>query len=215
MKLSRCLAVSVMCVLTTVVAASAQTLQQPSRPEDRVGDREEAEAKRSTSGGGAHSSAVPEIIPQTSVTFSVPLNLSQLAPEISRVGINCEVRSSAIIGVASVSAITRVTPVDGHVHTTASVVVPIPRLDNPIGKTGTYVCRLWAGRTPPVNSQTTEPATGAEPPINWALFSAGATDSALRMVPDPPALTGSFVWAAPPTAVAPANVTTTSPGGNP
>ena len=215
MKRSRYAVVFVMCVLTTSGAASAQTLQQPSRPEDLVRDREEAEAKRGTGSGGTDSSAVSEINPQTSVTFSVPLNLSQLTPVITRVGINCEVRSSAIVGVASVSATTRVTPVDGQVHTSAKVVVPVPRLDNPIGKTGTYVCRLWAGKTPPLNSQTTEPAAGAEPPIDWALFSAGATDSALRMFPDPQALTGSFVWAAPPTAVAPANVTTTSPGGNP
>jgi hypothetical protein len=215
MKFLRSVAVSMLCLLTTVGAASAQVLQPPSRPEDRNADRSEAEAGRNPNAGGgtAHSSAVQEIVPQTTVTFSVPLNLSQLPPETIRVGVLCEVRSSAIVGVTSVSALTTLSPVDGQIHTTATVIVPVPRLENPVGKTGTYVCRLMAGRTP--SSPVAEAREGQEAPVDWALFSAGASVAALRLTPDPAAITGSFQWSAPPTATAAPNVTTTSPGGNP
>ncbi len=127
----------------------------------------------------------------------------------------CEVRSSAIVNGPSASALTSIVPVNGRVNTNAVVVVPISRLDDPAGKTATYTCRLFARKLAPGDANNKiELREGTE--TDWVLFSAGASDSAFRLSPDPAAITGSFLWADPaPTAAAPPNVTTTSPGGNP
>lgn len=138
---------------------------------------------------------------KTQVTFSVPLNLSQISSEIGTVGVFCTV-SSAAAQPNSTYGVSRHTPAGGRVQATAVVRVDILKLDDPAGKTATYRCVLRGLRT----GQNT-----------WADFAAGASDSAFRMSPNPTPITGSFDWVEAPTAVdvAPVSATTTSPGGNP
>jgi hypothetical protein len=144
----------------------------------------------------------------TEVTFRVPVNLSQLTTDIKQVRVACRVDSPAIVTRSeSGQAINYyfgygppVPVADGRVVTTATVVVPIPRLEDPAGKTATYTCFLQGSTSGGAFSQF----GGA----SWPQV-------ALRLSPTPTPITGSFPWVEPPTATAPPNVTTTSPGGNP
>jgi len=137
----------------------------------------------------------------TRIEFVVPLNLSQLSPDIATVGVFCWVRSSTIPGGMSYS-IARQTPAGGRVQATVPVRVSIAQLDDPAGKSATYICELQGLRT------------GQN---QWVKFSENASDSAFRLSPNPAPITGSFDWVqpAPLADVAPVSVTTTSPGGNP
>jgi hypothetical protein len=139
---------------------------------------------------------------KTQVTFSVPLNLSQLSSDIATVGVFCTVASAAIQPNGSSYALSRHTPAGGRVQTTAVVRVDITRLDDPAGKSATYRCVLRGLRT----GQSV-----------WVDFGVGASDSAFRISPNPTPITGSFDWVQAPSAVdvAPVNATTTSPNGNP
>jgi hypothetical protein len=205
-------AVSAIFLLTKPVASSAQTLDGLKQLQKQ--QQEEAAGGKDVTGGGSKVPLEPAAAaPQTSVTFNVPLNLSQLEPELTSVAVMCEVRSAALLGVSSASGLTSVSPGNGRVFTTAAVVVPIPRLDDPTGKSATYVCRLFGLRT---TGTTLADKLKESQTTNWELFSAGAAVTALRLTPDPAAIAGSFDWVeSAPTASAPPNVTTTSPGGNP
>jgi hypothetical protein len=136
------------------------------------------------------------------VTFTVPLNLSQLSPDVRTVTVFCEVKSPAIVAGGSARELRRFTPVGGRVQATATVRVAINGLDNSKGTAATYRCELKGLRS----------TSGL-----YIAFSANASDSAFRLLPDPAPLTGTFNWldAPPPANVAPGNVTTTSPGGVP
>jgi len=84
------------------------------------------------------------------VTFTMPLNLRQLSPDISKVSVYCTIESAALTSgvVAKGATGGRVQkqeefPVTGgQVVTTAVVVLAIGSLDNPAGKTAFYTCQL-------------------------------------------------------------------------
>jgi len=133
----------------------------------------------------------------TSVKFKVPVRLSDLSPKIERVQVRCSVSSTAPGGTASVPQELAVT--GGQVAATATVVLSFAALEDPAGKTATYNCALTGF----------DKTKGA-----WRSFREDHPEAAFRLSPTPAPITGSFAWVEP-TATAPANVTTTSPGGNP
>jgi hypothetical protein len=137
------------------------------------------------------------------VTFTVPVNLTQLRPEVQGVAVECQITSTAIIAPTkgSSSGVARFVPTGGRVQTTATVHVPIARLDSDSGTAATYRCDLKG-------------QTYANGP--WSLFSANAFMLALKLTPQTAPIIGTFNWLdAPPANVAPVNVTTTSPSGTP
>ena len=76
---------------------------------------------------------------QNDVTFVVPLNLSDLSPEIYAVQVECRVRSDAIPG-GSYGRVEGFPVVDRRVARTATLRVQLSTLNNPAGKNATYVC---------------------------------------------------------------------------
>jgi hypothetical protein len=85
---------------------------------------------------------------------------------------------------------------------TRTVVVSIDRVDDAAGQSASYSCSLMGHKQ-------------GRPPTEYGVFSATATDAAFRLSPTPALITGTFPWVEPTASVAPVNVTTTSPGGNP
>ena len=123
------------------------------------------------------------------VTFTIPLNLTQLSSQLQKVGILCRVTSSAFTrhdkGVAEghLDNLPAEFPNEtGRIVTTATVVVPIPfgsLSDDAAGKTASYSCTLYG------NAKTeTLPIPFAET----------ATDPAHRLSPTPGSLSGTFTW---------------------
>lgn len=147
----------------------------------------------------------------TEVTFRVPVNLTQLTTDIDQVRVVCRVNSSAIITKSESGEVidyyfgfgTPMPVVDGRVAASTTVVVPIPRLEDPAGKTASYWCSLQ-GRGRTGSAGVFSQFMGQD----WPQV-------ALRLSPTPTPITGTFAWVEPPSATAPPNVTTTSPGGNP
>jgi hypothetical protein len=125
------------------------------------------------------------------VTFKVPVNLTQVSPDIAKVGVSCTITSSAIPIVGrntgtstsgSVNKQVEIPIAGGQLVTTATVVFAISgtiALNDPVGKTADYRCTLSGFST---SLQT------------WALFDAASTQVQYRFSPTPAALTGSFVW---------------------
>jgi len=119
---------------------------------------------------------------QTMVTFEMPVKLTQLAPEILKVGMYCDIKSQAIVspnpGLAS--ATDEVSVVGGQLITTMRVVITLPSgsLQAPAGKTANYTCYLTARTATGLGGFTD--ATGPNP--------------ATVLTPNPPPVTGSFTW---------------------
>ena len=135
---------------------------------------------------------------QNDVTFVMPLNLSDLSPEIYAVQVNCRIRSDAIPG-GDYGTSDGFPVVNRRVATTATLRVRLSALNNPAGKTATYVCTLL-GRREPIEAE-------------WRLFSANASDPAFRLTPTPDPIIGTFNWVELPSfeIVPSGNATTTSP----
>jgi hypothetical protein len=141
--------------------------------------------------------------PAGEVTFEVPLQLTRLAPDITKVRVMCVITSSAfetlvIEGVASRAVMSQVEiPVTGgQVVTNATVVVAIPAgaLTNPEKASADYECSIMGysiGR-PTVPRGT----TGA----GWDGFDAGQRKPSFQITPTPANIVGKFPWveAAPP-----------------
>jgi hypothetical protein len=138
------------------------------------------------------------------VTFRVPVNLTNLAPTISHIQVECRVASTAIPPSDSGSTVRtgRVTyPVTGGQFVqTVVVVVEIPALDNPAGKQANYSCEL-RGRAN--NSGMFE------------TFRENHTNPDFRISPDPKLIGGTFDWVTVDATAPPPPASTTSPtGGN-
>lgn len=139
------------------------------------------------------------------ITFTVPVNLTQLSSELSKVRVTCGISSEAITvnrevagktaqgpatGPGSIAARQEFPVVGGEVKTTATLVVSTAGvLDNPIGKPAVYNCTLDGfsvaqQRFIPFNYtmdfQTTEPA--------FRLTLPGNSQPVLLR------LTGTFTW---------------------
>jgi len=147
---------------------------------------------------------------QSDVTFRVPVNLTNLSPDIVRVRVQCRISAyfSEFKGTRQGDAWFYQASgqiVGGRIAATATVVVAVPTLKDPAGlispapKTANWDCSLQA-------------FTQAGPV--WGEFGETPSSQMYRMSPPLTRISGSFLWVEP-TATAPANVTTTSPGGNP
>lgn len=83
----------------------------------------------------------------TQVTFVVPVNLTNLRPEIEQVRVVCRVESRQ--GSSQVSMASAVSdalpPVNGRLIAEFEVVVNVTRIDNPATETGRYTCTLNGG----------------------------------------------------------------------
>jgi hypothetical protein len=129
------------------------------------------------------------------VTFEVPLNLTQLWAEITKVDVTCVISSDALVG-------TRYKKINGHVEfpvasgqlvTTARVVVAVAPTaftdptgaitGSPNGKPATYACSLSGFNMLPSNYGG-----------GWHQFSADNTIESFRISPTPSPITGKFVW---------------------
>lgn len=140
---------------------------------------------------------------QNNVTFSVPVNLSQLSPNLTILNVRCTIQSTALPGGSAFAIAFLHNNDSGRIVTTANVRVAIPTLDISAGANATYTCSL-SGQTNTTSQQG---------------FSANATVPAFRLSPTPAPITGSFSWLdapAAPTADAPPPPASTSPppGGN-
>lgn len=117
------------------------------------------------------------------VTFTMPLNLTNLSPDIGKVQVTCTITSPAIPssqgGNPRLSGRRLIVVSGGQVVMTATVVVTVTSLTNPIGQNATYGCTLSGWST---SLQT------------WGVFDPAATTPAFRLSPAPVALTGSFAW---------------------
>jgi hypothetical protein len=80
------------------------------------------------------------------VTFQVPVNLTRLSVDLTKVAVYCEITSDALPLMGTVHRAVKqveLTPSGGQLVQTVSVVVPIPILDTSNGKTAaTYRCTL-------------------------------------------------------------------------
>lgn len=153
----------------------------------------------------AFPAAAPENIryepaPSNDVTFEVPINLTQLAPDINKVNVTCYLMGNAILPGNPSSAYPR--RLAGYVEfavsngqvvePTATVVVPVPaeRLQKPEEQTFDWECSLTAY------------SKGARPPpparrfaAGWDTFAPRHDKASFQLSPAPPAtLSGSFVW---------------------
>lgn len=145
--------------------------------------------------GLVHAQSIPG-----DVTFEVPLNLTQVAPDISKALVTCTITSDAIAvrtrkGAAirpQLGAQVELAVSAGRLVTTARVVVPVTTdrftdektgiYSDPAGKSANYHCEL--------TGFSTKRTTGG----GWGPFAAESPDTSFRLSPTPPSLTGSFVW---------------------
>ena len=129
------------------------------------------------------------------VTFEMPVNLTKLWGEITKVAVFCRINSAVLVGTRnkSVSAQVEVPVSSGQVVTTVRVVVPVPPtsfLDpamtitpEPNGQPATYSCQL--------SGFSLAPTTRGG---GWNSFTADNTNQAFRVAPTPPGLSGTFTW---------------------
>ena len=122
----------------------------------------------------------------TTVTFVVPVNLTQLSPDLEKVRLACVVYSNATLVVPPGSVLRpgseeEMVVTSGQVVTALRVIIPILSswLQDPVGKRADYGCHL----------EGYSKSLG-----RWDLFSDTATNPAFRLTPKPAELFGSFVW---------------------
>jgi hypothetical protein len=115
------------------------------------------------------------------VTFKLPLNLTQLPSDITKVAVWCKITTSATVSArgATLQKQEEFVPVGGQVVTTATVVVPTTELVDAMGKTATYVCTL----------------TGFSQSLQkWDLFREDHATPVFRLKPTPAEMTDTFIW---------------------
>lgn len=127
--------------------------------------------------------------PAVEVTFQVPLNLTRLEPDITRVRVSCTIASRALNFLARDDNNRRgqveIPVTGGEVRTTATVVVAIPAgvLQHPETEGADYECSI-AGFS--VGSRGTDEG--------WDLFNANQAKLSFRITPTPANLVGKFPW---------------------
>jgi hypothetical protein len=116
------------------------------------------------------------------VTFTVPLNITQMSPDITKVAVWCRITGPAITSRSgNIGTQVELVPQGGQLVTTATVVVSWPPTDltNPAGTQASYTCSL-SGYS---NSLQ-----------RWDIFREDHPTPAFRLKPTPTDLTGTFVW---------------------
>lgn len=116
------------------------------------------------------------------VTFTVPLNLTQMSPDITKVAVWCRITGPAIhTRSGNIQAQVELVPQAGQVVTTATVVVAWVNTDmtDPTGTQATYTCSL----------------SGFSNSLQrWDVFREDHLTPAFRLKPTPTDLTGTFTW---------------------
>lgn len=119
------------------------------------------------------------------VTFKVPLNLTKLSTDITKVSVRCRLDSNALVGIDalgqqthSLSVTTEVPVSNGQVVTTLSMVFSKFTLVNPTGATASYGCNLMG-----------TDKTGAV-----SSFTDSNPLPQFRVTPTPRDLAGTFTW---------------------
>lgn len=153
----------------------------------------------------AFPAAAPENIryepaPTNDITFEVPMNLTQLAPDITQVDVTCMLTSNAILPGNRTGAYPR--GLGGHtvfdvsngqlVAPAATVVVAVPadRLQKPEEQTFNWECTLTG-----YSAGTRPPPPARRIPPGWDTFAERHDKASFVLSPAPPAtLSGSFVW---------------------
>lgn len=117
------------------------------------------------------------------VTIKVPVNLTQLGPDVGKVVVACNIQSSAITnGSPNVNEVNRFTDVPvsgGQVVTTVTLVFSLTQLNNPVGKTAAVLCNLTGWST----SQQA-----------YVQFGPNSPNPSFRTTTNPPDLNSTFVW---------------------
>jgi hypothetical protein len=116
------------------------------------------------------------------VTFTVPLNITQMSPDITKVAVWCRITGPAIhTRSGNIQAQVELVPQVGQVVTTATVVVAWVNTDmtDPTGTQASYTCSL----------------SGFSNSLQrWDIFREDHPTPAFRLKPTPTELTGTFVW---------------------
>ncbi len=116
------------------------------------------------------------------VTFTVPLNITQMSPDITKVAVWCKITGVAIhTRSGNISTQVELVPQAGQVVTTATVVVPWQTTDmvDPTGTQANYSCSL----------------SGFSNSLQrWDIFREDHPTQVFRLKPTPTELTGTFVW---------------------
>ena len=126
---------------------------------------------------------------ETSVTFLVPVNLTQLSPDLEKVKLTCTILFDQWLntyykpnpaGVPMPEGETTVIS-GGKVNTTlrAEVFIVSGSLENAPGHESSYQCNLMG------YSKSLQ---------RWDFFSETATDAAFRLKPKPGPINGTLVW---------------------
>lgn len=150
----------------------------------------------------AFPAAAPENIryepaPNNDVTFEVPINLTQLAADITKVDVSCILTSNAIVpgpgNQQRLAGHAEFAVSNGQVVVPAATVVvavPADRLQKPEEQTFNWVCDLTAysvGARPPPPARRY--------PAGWDTFAERHDKPSFVLSPTPPTkLSGSFVW---------------------
>jgi hypothetical protein len=130
--------------------------------------------------GGASSPAEAQTVGD--VTFIVPLNITQMSPDITKVAVWCKITGPAITSRSgNIGAQVELVPQGGHVVATDTVVVHWPPTDltNPAGTDASYSCSL----------------SGFSNSLQrWDVFREDHLTPVFRLKPTPTELTGTFRW---------------------
>ena len=133
-------------------------------------------------GGAARRAEAQTTSPVGDVTFTVPLNITQMSPDITKVAVYCRIVGPAIhTRSGNIGAQVELVPQAGQVVTTATVVVPWQMTDmtDPTGTQATYSCML----------------SGFSNSLQrWDIFREDHLTPAFRLKPMPTEMTGTFVW---------------------
>lgn len=140
-------------------------------------------------GLGAPASAAAQTTFETSVTFLVPVNLTQLSPDLGKVKLSCNILFDQWLntyykptppGIPLPEGETTVIT-GGKVNTTlrAEYFVYSGALENAVGHESTYQCSLMG------YSKSLQ---------RWDSFSETAKDAVFRLKPTPSTITGTLVW---------------------
>jgi len=123
----------------------------------------------------------------TSVTFTMPVNLTQLSSDLERVRLLCGITSEVMIAPSSMSSQDampkdEVYVLGGQLVTTMKVMVPIPLewfQQVPIGKPAMYQCGLQGF---------------SKSLARWDMFSETSSVPAFLLKPTPAIIQGTFTW---------------------
>jgi len=132
----------------------------------------------------AHAPVVAQIA-GADVTFKVPLNLTKLSPDITKVSVRCRLDSTALVGVNgsgqqthTLTVTTEVPVSNGQVVTTLTIVFSQFTLVNPTGVSASYGCNL----------------TGTDKTGAVSSFTDSNPLPQFRVTPTPRDLAGTFTW---------------------